>query len=271
MNAPPTLPRATDKKPVRFSRYPGDRRYVGRSVALSVVLHVLFAALVCLLAYWFGIVRLKDLLNKGGSLAESGPAPEQAMTVNLVMAQPRPPPPVPTPKPVPVPTPEAKPTPTPTPQALPVLPPIQLKIVTPAPAPASVPSSSPTTVAASAKPTAKPIAKPKPKFTAAHATGQGKSQNISPARVGTTGLPAPSYPAEALARHEGGTVSMQVLFGPDGAVMNAEIQQSSGYSILDVSTRNFIYAHWKNASLANTTIHVPVIYDPGNRATTSFP
>jgi hypothetical protein len=37
---------------------------------------------------------------------------------------------------------------------------------------------------------------------------------------------------------------------------------SSGVTLLDVSTRNFIYGHWKNASLANKSVSVPIIYDP---------
>jgi hypothetical protein len=40
----------------------------------------------------------------------------------------------------------------------------------------------------------------------------------------------------------------------------AEVRQSSGFSILDASTRSFIRVHWKDASRANTTINVPVTY-----------
>jgi TonB family protein len=260
MKLPHVMPRTPHAKAVWARRHPKERQYVGRSVAMSVGIHLLFGAMVCFLASLL-VPKIQFAWSK--SAAASGPAPEQSMTVSLVMAQPHPPP---QPLPVPMPAPTIKPTPVP--QALPVLPPVQLKMVAPAPTP--VPS--PTTVAESPKSTAKPSAKPRPRYTAARPTGAGQAQNISNTHLGSIGLPRPGYPPEALALHEGGTVGMEVVFGPDGSVTSAEVRRSSGFSILDMSTRSFIYAHWKNVSLANLTIHVPIIYDPpGDRATTSIP
>jgi TonB family protein len=217
-----------DENAVLISKYPKEHQHVGRSLALSIFIHLTVAALVCAITWWLGITTLKDLLEKGGAIAESGPAPEQPMTVELQYEDTPPPPP--TPNPV-----------------------FIQNIVKPKVPPPPVPLK---------KPEVKPNTRPKPRYTAPNAKGEGKSPNISAARPGTSGLPSPPYPYEALARNEGGTVGVEVVFGPDGSVKKAKVRQSSGVPLLDVSTLNFVYANWKNASLANTTIHVPVIYDP---------
>jgi protein TonB len=125
----------------------------------------------------------------------------------------------------------------------------------PKPAFAHAPTSHPKAISPS-------HAKPKAHYMAAHATGVGLTPNISSAHIGLPG-PRPDYPAEAFFRREGGTVHMVVVFGSSGEVQSAEVQQSSGFHILDTYTRAFIYAHWKNASFANSTISIPIIYDPG--------
>jgi TonB family protein len=224
----PTMPPPQDKSAVPLSHYPKEHHHVGHSVALAIFLHVFVAGLVCLIAYWLGIATLKDLLSKGGSIAESGPAPEEPMTVELQLEDVTPPP---TPHPVFIQE-IVKPK---------VVPPPEIK-----------------------KPIVKPDTKPKPRYTAPNAKGEGKTQNVSVARAGTSGLPHPSYPAEALNRHEGGTVGMEVIFGADGSVQSATVIESSGVTLLDISTRNFVYGHWKNVTLANTTVHIPIIYDPVN-------
>jgi TonB family protein len=223
------MPSLSDETELLLSQYPREHQHVGRSVAVSIFLHLTIAALVCLITYWLGITSLKDLLSKGGAIAESGPAPEQPMTVELQLE-------------------DIAPPPTPNPEFI-------QQTIKPKVAPPPVPIK---------KPDVKPV--PKPRYTAPNAKGEGKTQNVSPARLGTSGLPYPSYPAEALNRHEGGTVGIRVVFGPDGSVSSADITESSGVTLLDVSTRNFVYGHWKNASLANQTIHIPVIYDPGGRS-----
>lgn len=222
------MPLTVEDTSVPLSQYPKEHKHVRHSVALAVFLHIFIAALVCLITYWLGITSLKDLLEHGGAIAETGAAPEEPMTVELLLEDIAPPP---TPNPVFIKE-VVKPK---------IVPPPQIK-----------------------KPVVKPDTKPKPRYTAPNAKGAGKTQNISVARVGTSGLPAPSYPQEAYNEHEGGTVGMIVVFGSDGSVASATVEQSSGVTLLDSSTRNFIYGHWKNATLANTTIHIPIIYDPGN-------
>jgi len=211
--------------PILISSYPKEHRHVGRGVAVSIGIHVTVAALVCLIMYWLGIMSLRDLLMKGGALAENGPAPEEPVAVDLVYEDP-PPPPTPHPEFVEQ---TVKPK---------VVPPPEIK-----------------------KPVPKPVTQIKPRYTAPNAHGEGKTQALSVARVGSSGLPAPSYPYAARNAGQEGTVGIEVVFGSDGAVSSAEVVQSSGSSILDVWTRNFVYGHWKNAQLANQTIHVPVVYD----------
>jgi TonB family protein len=229
------MPSTLQEIQVDLAQYPREHKHVGRSVALAVLLHVFIAALVCLITYWLGITTLKDLLSKGGAIAESGPAPEEPMTVELQLEDITPPP---TPDPLFIKE-VVKPK---------LVPPPQIK-----------------------KPVVKPDTKPKPRYTAPNAKGEGKSTAISVARVGSSGLPHPSYPAEALSEHEGGTVGMQVVFGSDGSVSSADVRESSGVTILDSWTRNFVYGHWKNATLANSTIHIQIIYDPSNQSVSGGP
>ncbi len=260
MKPPHVSPRHPHPKAAWASRHPTERRHVGRSVALSVGIHLLFAGLLCLL----GLLTFADLLSKSSSISSSGPAAEQAMTVKLVVTETPPPPPTPTPKPAPE---------TGLPALAPVPPVPKPPVVTivpspPKPAPQPVPVPAPPVVTAKvtnptpspAKPTPLASNKPKPKYTAAHATGQGLNTVISSAQLATLGLPAPTYPIEARSLHESGTVWMQVAFGPLGQVTDAQVHQSSGYSILDNSTRNYILVHWKSPTRANTSITVPIIY-----------
>jgi protein TonB len=260
MKPPHVLPHTPHAQAAWARRHPHERQYVGRSVALSVAIHVLFAAVVGVLA-----LRLDRItFSRSSSIAQSGPAPEQAMTMKLVMTEAHPPSP-PTPKP----TPEA---------GLPVLPAIQpvpkppvVTIVPPPPKPVPAPAPQPVapvltenkTVNSAPSPiktTAKPSNKPRPKYTADHATGQGKTPDISSEQLAKLGYLAPNYPPQARAMHQTGTVLMEVGFGPDGRVTNALVRQSSGFPILDMSTRSFIRVHWKDLGRANTTISVPIIY-----------
>jgi TonB family protein len=232
---------------------------MGRSVALSIGIHALFAAMVVVLALWLDRVTF----SKSSSVQQSGPAPEQAVTMNLV-PEPRPPT-----KPK---LPQPQPTPEPGLPVLPVIqpfpkPPVTVTIVPPAPAPA--PKAAPPLVTAIKPPnptpspvkaTAKPNNKPLPKYVAANATGQGTAPDISSQQLAKLGYPAPNYPPQAQSMHETGTVLMEVGFGPDGSVTNAQVRQSSGFSLLDMSTRSFIRVHWKDLARANTTVWVPITY-----------
>lgn len=218
-------PPPTDESAVLISQYPKEHRHVGRSFALSVFIHLFLAAVVCAIMYWLGIMSLRDLLMKGGAIAMNGPAPEQPMTVELIEE-------------------DLQPPPTPNPEFIQEI--VKPKVVPPPPK----------------KPVPKPPEnRPKPKYTAPNAHGSGETNMLSEARVGSSGLPAPPYPYAARDARQEGTVRMRVVFGADGSVSTADVVQSSGFSLLDSSTRNFIFGHWKNAQLANHTIEVPVIYD----------
>ena len=261
MKPPHLLPRTPHAHAAWAKRHPHERPYVGRSVALSIGIHVLFAAMVVVLALWLDRVTF----SKSRSVEQSGPAPEQGMTMNLVMPEshpPSPPPPKPTPEPglpvLPFIQPFAKP-----PMMVTIIPPPPVPTPEPAP-PALTEAKPPSPTPSPAKATAKPGNKPRPKYVAAHATGQGTGQgtapDISSEQLAKLGYPAPNYPPQAQSLRETGTVLMEVGFGPDGSVTNAQVRQSSGFSLLDMSTRSFIRVHWKDIGRANTTINVPIIY-----------
>lgn len=69
---------------------------------------------------------------------------------------------------------------------------------------------------------------------------QGQCQ-IKGEAVLTRGIPVPHqlYPVESLAKHEEGTVVMQLTFDPDWCVRKATVVQSSGYWRLDEVTFNY--------------------------------
>ena len=66
-----------------LTAYPPDQTRVGRGLSIAIGLHIFAAVVVCLILYILGIVSLKELLEKGGAIASSGPAPEQQMIVEL--------------------------------------------------------------------------------------------------------------------------------------------------------------------------------------------
>ncbi len=213
--------------------YPKEPSRLGLGVAIALGLHLALAGVLCLFFLFFGIGSLKELLEQGGSIATSGPAPEQTLIVELKLDDLKPPPTdriefiqqILKPKPQPVlPKPEPKPEPQPV----------------------------------------KPIVAAKPKFTAPKATGSGTSDTVSSLVVGTSGFPHPPYPYQALSQHLGGTVMMRVSFDGGGAVSAAQVIQPSGVAVLDASSRNFILGHWKNASMAGRTVVVPIKYVPPN-------
>jgi len=213
----------------QLTRYPREPLRLGRGALIAIGIHLFAAIAVCVISYLLGIQSLKELLEKGGSLASSGPAPEQPMVIELKLEDIQPPPTdhiefirqILKPKPVIVKPPPPPPKPTPE----------------------------------------KPVVKTKPRFTAPKATGSGNSSTVSSFVLGSSGLPAPGYPYEAREAGEAGTVVMQVEFDASGGVGSANVVRSSGVELLDNSTRLFIYGHWKNSSLANKLIEVPVTYD----------
>ncbi len=230
----------TGRLPADLTKYPPEDSRVVRGIAISVGLHFFVAAIVCLILYLLGIVSLRELMAKGGAIASSGPAPEQPMTIDIKLD-------------------DLLPPPTDNPEFVKeVLKEKPIPVVVPKP-----PEVKPPTPVA--KPVAKPVVKTKPAFTAPKATGSGNSIAVSGAVAGTSGLPHPSYPQEALQQNEGGTVRLHVVFDGSGGIASADVSGSSGVILLDTWTRNFVYAHWKNPGLAGRSYDVPFVYDPGSR------
>jgi TonB family protein len=219
----------TAPAPARLMEYPPDDLRVGRGFLISVSLHFGTAALICLILYIMGIVSLKQLLEKGGAIASSGPAPQQ-MIIELKLD-------------------DIKPPPTDHIEFIKqILKPKPVVVIKPPPPPP--------------KPVPKPVVRQQPRYTAPNATGQGVSKIVSSFVLGSSGLPAPGYPYEARVAHESGEVLMHVVFDAGGGIASAEVTKSCGYSNLDTSTRDFINENWKNSSMANKTVDVPIVYDP---------
>jgi TonB family protein len=258
---PPMNPGAM--RPFRPAR---ERWHLGKSIALSVLMHAFAVALFALVVCWLGAPRLKFSFAVDPSQASPGPAPAESMTLEMM----------PETRKASAPTSPAPPK-TVAVQAtgLPVLPKASL-VQLPAPSPSKVQQVTKlvpviSRTVAHTQPVTNNHPKPKPKYADAHAIGTGQTASIAFAQRGTAGFPHPDYPPEAFYRHEGGTVHMEVVFGPGGSVESADVQQSSGVDLLDIYTRAFIYAHWKDASFANSTIHIPIIYDPGKTITSAGP
>jgi periplasmic protein TonB len=57
--------------------------------------------------------------------------------------------------------------------------------------------------------------------------------------------PPPAYPVRARRRGEQGTVMLRVLVGADGAVLRAELAQSSGYRRLDAAALEAVRKRWR--------------------------
>jgi TonB family protein len=216
------------RQPPSITRYPDEQHYLRWGASGSFGIHVLFAAVIVLLAFFAHIKTIQELMAEGGSIAQSGPAPKQQMEVVLRLDDLPPPPPTANPefiKQVELP----KPVVVPPPVAVPV-------------------------------PKVKPVVIAKPRFTAPQATGTGESAGVSHLVIGSSGFPQPGYPYEAQVRRQTGTVNVSIRFDASGNAEDVEVIQSSGVSILDTSTQNFIRSHWHNASFAGRTATVPVRY-----------
>ncbi|MEJ0000706.1 MAG: energy transducer TonB [Verrucomicrobiota bacterium] len=97
-----------------------------------------------------------------------------------------------------------------------------------------------------------PKPKPKPKPVVARAVPK-----LVP---GTHSLPRPSYPLEAYENHIQGTVRLRVAFDGTGNVIDAEVVDSSGSSVLDSETRHFILSNWHDPDFAGQVQEVPIQY-----------
>jgi TonB family protein len=211
-----------------FTRYPEDAFYIRHGATASLGLHLFVAGLVVVIAFLTHIKTIEQLMAEGGSIAQNGPAPEENIEVQLRPDDLPPPPPTPNPEfirqielPKPV-------------------------VVPPPPVPVTPPP--------------KPIPVAKPHFTAPKATGSDESASVSRLVVGSSGLPQPGYPQQALVRRQTGTVSVSIQFDAGGSVSDVEVTESSGVSVLDSSTVSFIQSHWHNESFAGRHVTVPIEY-----------
>ncbi len=212
----------------RFTSYPPEKVFIRQGATAAFGLHLFVAGLIVLVAFLTHIKSIEQLMAEGGSIAQSGPAPEENIEVLLRPDDLPPPPPtvnpefirqIELPKPVAVPPPP--------------------KPVTPPP---------------------KPVPVAKPRFTAPKATGSGESASISRLVVGSSGFPQPGYPYQARVRHQSGTVSVAIQFDSAGSVSDVEILGSSGVPDLDSNTVTFIQAHWHNEGFAGRHATVPIEY-----------
>jgi TonB family protein len=56
--------------------------------------------------------------------------------------------------------------------------------------------------------------------------------------------PSPPYPPSALSNHQQGTVTLLLIAGETGALMEVQIIASSGHAVLDRSTKEYLKRHW---------------------------
>ena len=214
--------------PASLTRYPAEEIYIRHGATASFGLHLFVAGLVALIAFLTHIKSIEQLMAEGGSIAQNGPAPQENIEVELRPEDLPPPPPTINPEFI-----------------------RQVEL----PKPVIVPPP-----AILLPPRPKPVVVSKPRFTAPKATGTGESANVSRLVVGSSGFPQPSYPYQAMLRHQTGTVSVNVLFDASGSVSDVEVTESSGVPILDSSTQSFIQANWHNESFAGRHVTVPVEY-----------
>jgi TonB family protein len=214
--------------PASLTRYPAEQIFLRHGAAGSFGLHLFVVSVIILIAFLTHVKTIEQLMAEGGSIAQSGPAPEQSIEVLLRPEDLPPPPPTINPEFI-------RQTELPKP-----------KVVPPPPVPV--------------RPQPKPVRVSKPRYTAPQATGTGESASVSQLVVGSSGFPQPGYPYEARLHHQTGTVSIGIQFDGSGAAADVEVIASSGVSILDSSTRNFIREHWHDDSFAGRHVTVPVEY-----------
>jgi TonB family protein len=216
-----------------ITRYPEDQFYLRHGATASFGLHLFVAGLVALIAFLTHIKSIEQLMAEGGSIEQSGPAPEE--NIELLLRPDDLPPPPPTvnpeficqvelPKPV-------------------VTPPPPVPVTPPPP---------------------KPVIVAKPHFTAPKATGTGESAGVSHLVVGSSGFPKPIYPYAAQVRHQTGTVTVSIQFDSTGGVADADVAESSGVPALDSGAVSFIRAHWHDERFAGQRDTVPIEFDMNN-------
>lgn len=127
----------------------------------------------------------------------------------------------PPPPPPPSPTPPPKNLPPPTPQAY--VPPVDVPMVSAAP---------PANAIAAVSATPQPPTPPAPSAPAVKAEAVRTS-----AVVNSANCEKPDYPSASRRMEEEGTVSLRFLIGPDGKVVQSEVEKTSGFKRLDEAAR----------------------------------
>jgi TonB family protein len=212
----------------RITDYPKEQHFVPWGLTGSFGFHLAVVGLVLLVAFLTHVKTIQQLMAEGGSLAQNGPAPQESMEVFLRPDDLPPPPPTVNPefiKQVELPKPV-------------VIPPPPIPIVPPP----------------------RPVIVQKPRYTAPKATGSGETASVSRLVVGSSGFPQPSYPYQAMVRHETGTVTVGIQFDASGSASDVDVVESSGVALLDSSTRSFIRENWRNESFAGKHVSVPIEY-----------
>ncbi|BFI95048.1 MAG: energy transducer TonB [Rhodanobacter sp.] len=127
---------------------------------------------------------------------------------------------------------------------------------TPPPPPAvelkPLPHAAPVPVRVQPQPIARPpaatpsIASPQPAPMAPPDLPAAHAGTAAPAEATLAYRSSPlRFPAQALRQHLQGTVLLRVLVDETGKPVQAEVEQSSGYAVLDHSAREQVMAHWR--------------------------
>jgi protein TonB len=194
--------------------------------------------------------------------------PEPPLEVTMVPEAPPAPPPPPNPTP-----PDPTPPPVVTAPTLPPLPMPDLTPPPPAPAEMPIPSLPPMPTAPPvvdnipATPTPTPVPHPVHHKTIPHPAPVATSpppEEAPPPAAEQTGdpqylfNPRPEYPILARQRHQEGTVLLRVTLDGAGNPTSVEVEQSSGFGVLDQAARKKVAAQWKFKPGPGSTVHVPV-------------
>jgi protein TonB len=132
------------------------------------------------------------------------------------------------------------------------------------------------------KPIEKPIEQPKALATAADSPFKGDGSSAEPGKDATTFYsrsgavteakpdylknPAPAYPSEARRNGWQGLVVLRVGVGADGRAMQIEVEQSSGFDILDESAQKTV-KKWRfrpakiGAMAVESQVRVPIRFE----------
>ena len=216
--------------PASLTRYPEEQIFLRHGATASFLLHLAVVGTIVLIAFLTHIKTIEQLMAEGGSIEQSGPAPEENIEVLL------------RPDDLPLPPPTVNPE---------FVKQVELPkpvVIPPPPVPVAIPPPKPVMVA-------------KPRFTAPKATGTGESAGVSHLVVGSSGFPKPIYPYAAQVRHQTGTVTVSIQFDSFGGIADADVAQSSGVAILDSGAVSFIRAHWHDERFAGRRTTVPIEFD----------